>query len=291
MCVDAAATTMIDLTVVVRKSSWWRPGRCRGGVLPWHGSCGRRDRRGRGAGCVIGCTLADAGIGKVGVEVGVELGLPAICRLHANRPRGLQQILDRRERVAQHVLLAAARRRSREFARAPRRRARRRRRRSLAKKSFALALQPVGLHPPARADARVPRAGSMRSSRVRSGVRPPVANAVDRDAPPPPPARARRPGRPARSPRTGPAGPACPARAAARATLLHELGARGRVQQRLGARRHRQGGVLDERANPLGHVHSAGLAQQLHAAPLRGELARERSGERRLAGAVDAPRS
>jgi hypothetical protein len=28
---------------------------------------------------VIGCTLADAGIGKVGFEVGVELLLPAIC--------------------------------------------------------------------------------------------------------------------------------------------------------------------------------------------------------------------
>lgn len=28
---------------------------------------------------VIGCTLADAGIGKVGFEVGVELVLPAIC--------------------------------------------------------------------------------------------------------------------------------------------------------------------------------------------------------------------
>ena len=28
---------------------------------------------------VIGCTLADAGIGKVDFEVGVELLLPAIC--------------------------------------------------------------------------------------------------------------------------------------------------------------------------------------------------------------------
>jgi len=28
---------------------------------------------------VIGCTLADAGIGKAGFEVGVELLLPAIC--------------------------------------------------------------------------------------------------------------------------------------------------------------------------------------------------------------------
>ena len=28
---------------------------------------------------VVGCTLADAGIGKVGVEVGVELVLPVIC--------------------------------------------------------------------------------------------------------------------------------------------------------------------------------------------------------------------
>ena len=53
---------------------------------------------------------------------------------------------------------------------------------------------------------RSARAGSMRSSSVRSGVRPPVANALSAGSPRPP-ARARRPGRRARSRRSGRAAP------------------------------------------------------------------------------------
>ena len=69
--------------------------------------------------------------------------------------------------------------------------------------------------------------------------------------------------------------------------LLHELRSGGRVQECLGARRDRQGGVLHERANPLGHIDPAGLAQQFHPLPSLGELAHKRRGERRLAGAVE----
>ena len=53
-----------------------------------------------GEAVVAECTLADAGTGKVGVE----LVLTAISPANASRPaRDLQQILDRRERGAQHV--------------------------------------------------------------------------------------------------------------------------------------------------------------------------------------------
>ena len=45
--------------------------------------------------------------------------------------------------------------------------------------------------------------------------------------------------------------------------------------------------VLDERADPLGDVHAAGLAQQLDALPARGDRLGERVRERRLAGAVE----
>jgi DNA polymerase-3 subunit delta' len=69
--------------------------------------------------------------------------------------------------------------------------------------------------------------------------------------------------------------------------LLHELRARGRVEQRLGAWRNRQGRVLDERANPLGYVHSAGLAQQLDRLTACAQLAQEPLRERRLAGAIE----
>ena len=70
-------------------------------------------------------------------------------------------------------------------------------------------------------------------------------------------------------------------------SLLDELRARGRVQQRLGAREHRERGVLDERADALGDLHAAGLAQQLDATAARGEGIGEGVGERGLAGAVE----
>ncbi len=70
--------------------------------------------------------------------------------------------------------------------------------------------------------------------------------------------------------------------------LVHELGPRGRVQQRLGARRDRQRRVFDERANALGHGHAAGLPQELHLAAARRDRPGEGLGERGLAGAVES---
>ena len=131
-------------------------------------------------------------------------------------------------------------------------------------------------------------AGSIRSSSVRSGVRSAGGEAVDRPHLLHP---QRAPGalvgergvdeaveQHERAPREQ-----------RREQLLHELCARGRVQQRLGARRDRQRGVLDERANPLGQrrPRRARAAARTRMSP-RGELARERPRERRLAGAVDA---
>ena len=69
--------------------------------------------------------------------------------------------------------------------------------------------------------------------------------------------------------------------------LLHELGARRRVQQRLGLRRDRQCGVLHKLADALRERDAAGLAQQLDGAPARGDLAREPLRERGLARAVE----
>ena len=60
--------------------------------------------------------------------------------------------------------------------------------------------------------------------------------------------------------------------------LLDELRARGGVEQRLGARRDAQRRVLDERADPLGDLDTAGLAQQLDAQAARAQrLARARA--------------
>ena len=69
--------------------------------------------------------------------------------------------------------------------------------------------------------------------------------------------------------------------------LVDELRARGRVEQRLGARVAAQVGVLDEVADALRERHAARLAQQLDG-PLARELGVQRRRERRLSGAVDA---
>ena len=69
--------------------------------------------------------------------------------------------------------------------------------------------------------------------------------------------------------------------------LLHELCAGGGVEERLGASGDGQRGVLDERADALGDVDSAGLSQQLHGAVARGDLAGEGVRERGLAGTVE----
>ena len=62
--------------------------------------------------------------------------------------------------------------------------------------------------------------------------------------------------------------------------LLDELGARRRVEQRLGARPDRRVRVVHQLADPLGGAHPSRLAQErgLHAA------LRERVGERRGEG-------
>ena len=70
--------------------------------------------------------------------------------------------------------------------------------------------------------------------------------------------------------------------------LGDELRAGGRVEQRLRARVDLERGVLDERADPLGQLDSARLAQHEHLPPALVQRAREGSHERRLAGAVEA---
>jgi hypothetical protein len=69
--------------------------------------------------------------------------------------------------------------------------------------------------------------------------------------------------------------------------LVHELGARRRVQEGLGTRPDGKRGVLDERADLLGERHTAGLAQQLHRLPALAQALEQGVCERRLAGAVD----
>ena len=73
-----------------------------------------------------------------------------------------------------------------------------------------------------------------------------------------------------------------------REALVHELRARGRVEQRLGAGGDVERGVLDERADALGELDAAGLAQQRDRQPARLDLLGERAGERALARAVEA---
>src|SRR5207302_7658588 len=67
-----------------------------------------------------------------------------------------------------------------------------------------------------------------------------------------------------------------------------ELRARGRVQERLSARRHRKRRVLHERTDALRDLHAAGLAQQLDREAPPVELLLEGVRQRRLARAVEA---
>ena len=183
---------------------------------------------------------------------------------HANPALGLPGPADRRS--------PRARRRARaraaggvEHANAlglGRRPARRIRRRSRAKNCVALALQPVGQTRRAR-PARATAAGRDRQQQRRVGLQVAGGEAVDLahllDPEPAPGAlvgraRSRRSGRAARSALVE----------QRRAALLDELRARSRVQKRLGARRHGQRRILDQRANALGDLHAAGLAQQPH---------------------------
>ena len=73
--------------------------------------------------------------------------------------------------------------------------------------------------------------------------------------------------------------------------LLHELGPGGRVQQRLRPREDLEAGVLDQLPDPLGRLHAAGLAQQLHLGPTSAQLAGQALRQRRLARPRRAPRS
>ena len=68
---------------------------------------------------------------------------------------------------------------------------------------------------------------------------------------------------------------------------MHELGARGGVEQRLGAGGDVELGILHERADALGELHAAGLAHQRHRCAAGGERVRESACERALAGAVE----
>ena len=69
--------------------------------------------------------------------------------------------------------------------------------------------------------------------------------------------------------------------------LGDELRAGRRVEQRLRARVHFQGGILHERADALGELDAAGLAQHERLLSSRVQRAGERADERRLAGAVE----
>ena len=111
----------------------------------------------------------------------------------------------------------------------------------------------------------------MRSSSVRSGARPPVANALSaRDLLDPEPAARALVGE--RGVHEAVEQHEAPRGQQRLEALLDELGARGGVEQRLGAGADAQLRVLDQRADPLGEHDAAGLAQR-RSAP---ELARER---------------
>ena len=122
----------------------------------------------------------------------------------------------------------------------------------------------------------------MRSSSVRSGASPPVPNALSCahgvDPEPAPGALVGERGvDEAVEQHAPPGGQQRPQ------PLLDELGTGGRVDQRLGAGADRQRRVLDQRAQPLGQLHAARLAQHLDVAERR----RQPGHQRRLAGAVD----
>ena len=127
---------------------------------------------------------------------------------------------------------------------------------------------------------------SIRSSSVRSGTRPARRERVElRDRVDPEPASSALVGerrvdeaveqdpRPGIEPRSQ--------------ALVDELGAGGRIEQRLGARVAAQPAVRDELADALGERDAAGFAQQLDG-PIAGELGVQGGRERRLPGAVDA---
>src|SRR6185437_5610680 len=69
--------------------------------------------------------------------------------------------------------------------------------------------------------------------------------------------------------------------------LVHELRARGRVEQRLGAGRDLESRVLHERTDALGELDPAGLAQQLDVVAGGGDLLGQGARQRGLAGAVE----
>ena len=130
-------------------------------------------------------------------------------------------------------------------------------------------------------------AASARSSSVRSGRRPPVAKwlivAHRLDPQPAPDALVGQRGvdeaveqhpRPRRQRRLD--------------ALGHELRAGRGVEQRLGARVDGERRVLDQRADALGELDAAGLAQQRHVAPDGAQRVDQRVGQRRLAAAVEA---
>ncbi len=71
--------------------------------------------------------------------------------------------------------------------------------------------------------------------------------------------------------------------------LVYQLGARRRVQQRLGPRsRSIERRVLDQLSDPLRQRHPARLAQQLDSQAPRGDRLHQRGRERRLARPVQA---
>ena len=137
---------------------------------------------------------------------------------------------------------------------------------------------------PARAR---PASGSMRSSSVRSGFSAPVAKsliaATCPDAEPAPAALVGERG-------VDEAVEQQPlARGQARQQRFGgELRPRGRVEEGLGARVDVERGVLDQRADALGQLDAAGLAQDRDRAASRRELSLQGSDEGGLAGPVDA---